>query len=179
MPILRLTKRTVEALPHPPSGQALYRDDSLPGFGVRVGARSKVFFAEGQVQRRTVRVTIGRADILSPDIARQKAKALLGDMAGGANPNMAKRAATEAGLGLEEAFEAFFRAKPHLAACTVDAYGRTASVYLADWAKKPIRDVTRQMVLARHQRITQQRGGVTANNVMRHLRSVFNWVAAI
>jgi hypothetical protein len=89
MPTVRLTKRTVEALPHPSAGQALYRDDSLPGFGVRVGARSKVFFAEGQVQRRTVRVTIGRADVLSPEVARQKAKALLGEMAAGTDPNRA------------------------------------------------------------------------------------------
>ena len=68
MPVTRLTKRTVDALPYPDTGQELYRDQSLPGFGLRVGTRSKVFFAEGQVQRRTVRVTIGRADLLSPEI---------------------------------------------------------------------------------------------------------------
>jgi integrase len=178
MPIVRLTKRTVEALPHPSFGQALYRDDSLPGFGVRVGARSKVFFAEAQVHRRTVRVTIGRADVLSPEIARQRARTLLGEMAGGRDPNQAKRAALETGLSIQEAFDAFFRAKQHLAACTVSGYGRTARVYLADWAKKPIREVTRQMVLARHQRVAEQHGAVTANNVMRHLRSVYNWLAA-
>ncbi len=30
----------------------LYRDTLLSGFGLRVGSRSKVYFAEGQVNRR-------------------------------------------------------------------------------------------------------------------------------
>ena len=180
MPTVRLTKRTVEALPHPSSGQALYRDDSLSGVWCpRRRPIEGLLLPRCQVQRRTVRVTIGRADVLSPEVARQKAKALLGDMAGGgSDPNRAKRAAVEAGLRLQEAFEAFFKAKPHLAACTVDSYGRTARVYLSDWAKKPLVGISRQMVLSRHQRVAEEHGPVTANNVMRHLRSVYNWVAA-
>ena len=58
MPMLRLTKRTIEALPFAPTGQMLYRDSELTGFGVRVGKRSKVYFVESQVRRRTVRTSI-------------------------------------------------------------------------------------------------------------------------
>lgn len=178
MPTLRLSKRIVEALPHPDVGQTLYRDDSLPGFGLRVGTRSKVYFAEGQVRRRTVRVTIGRADLLSPELARQKARTILGEMASGQDPNRARRAQVETAVTLRGAFEAFFKAKPNLAACTVGSYSRTARLYLADWAAKPLQDITRQMVLSRHQRVAETHGAITANNVMRHLRSVYNWVAA-
>ena len=178
MTVTRLTKRTVDALPYADTGQELYRDQSLPGFGLRVGTRSKVFFAEGQVQRRTVRVTLGRADLLSPEVARRKAMAVLGEMAGGANPNQAKRTANNTSVTVETAFAEFFKAKPHLAAFTVGSYGRTARLYLADWAKRPLREITRQMVLKRHQQLAKERGAVTANNVMRHLRSVYNWVAA-
>ena len=39
MPELRLTKKAIELLPFPPAGQVLYRDCTLPGFGLRVGAR--------------------------------------------------------------------------------------------------------------------------------------------
>ncbi len=74
MTLVRLTKRTIETLPHPESGQILYRDPSLPGFGLRVGSHSKVYFVEGQVARRTVRVSIGRADVLAPEFARRKAQ---------------------------------------------------------------------------------------------------------
>lgn len=67
MPIVKLTKRTIDALPMPSAGQVFYRDDALPGFGLRVGRRTRAFFVEGQVKRRTVRTTIGRYDIISPE----------------------------------------------------------------------------------------------------------------
>ena len=50
MPNLRLTRRSVDDIPFAQSGQVLYRDTLLSGFGLRVGTKSKVFFAEGQVK---------------------------------------------------------------------------------------------------------------------------------
>lgn len=91
MPNLRLTRRTIDDIPFSASGQILYRDTLLSGFGLRVGSRSKVYFAEGQVNRDTRRVTIGRADLFAPEVARKKALALLGKMAEGRNPNEEKR----------------------------------------------------------------------------------------
>ena len=73
MPIVRLTRRNIESLPFTLAGQILYRDEELTGFGLRVGSRSKVFFVEGQVARRTVRVTIGKFGPLSPEVARKLA----------------------------------------------------------------------------------------------------------
>ena len=178
MPNLRLTKSAVEAVPYPVNGQVLYRDTILPGFGLRVGARSKVFFAEGQVNRRTKRVTIGRADVFAPDTARKKALALLGDMAEGFNPNEEKRKAMVEQITLAKAFDDFFEARPHLVPLTVQNYSRTAKLYLKSWCKKPVNEITRQMVLKKHQDISVENGKTTANNVMRHFRSVFNFVAA-
>jgi integrase len=45
-------------------------------------------------------------------------------------------------------------------------------------AKKPVNEITRQMVLKRHQDLSAEIGKTTANNVMRHLRSVYNFTAA-
>ncbi len=63
MPNLRLTRRIIDDIPFAACGQMLYRDTLLSGFGFRVGSRSKVYFAEGQVNRETRHVTIGRADL--------------------------------------------------------------------------------------------------------------------
>jgi hypothetical protein len=52
MPSLNFTKRAIEAISPPESGQVLYRDTGLRGFGLRVGSQSKVFIVEGQVNRR-------------------------------------------------------------------------------------------------------------------------------
>lgn len=178
MPNLRLTRRTIDDLPHPDSGQIFYRDTQLTGFGLRVGTQSKVYYAEGQVNRQTRRVTIGRADIFAPEIARKKAMALLAEMADGFDPNAERRKEVVGKLTLADAFDSFFSARPHLSAYTVLNYTRTAKLYLKTWRKKPINEITRQMVLKRHQELSAEIGKTTANNVMRHLRSVYNFAAA-
>ena len=175
---LRFTKRAIDAVSPPESGQVLYRDTGLRGFGLRVGSRSKVFFVEGQMNRRTKRVTIGRADVLSVDVARKRALTILSDMAEGKDPNAEKRREAQEGITLGQAFDRFFDMRSTLTEGTVDIYRRTISLYLKDWRRTPITALSRQMVLKRHQRIAMAHGEVTANNVMRHLRSIYNVNAA-
>src|SRR5688572_1819793 len=110
MSILSLTKRVVDSLPHTSQGQVLYRDSQFRGLGLRVGTSSKVWFAEGQVARRTRRVTIGRADVILPDDARKRAMAILNEMIDGIDPNRAKKEALAERITLDEAFTAFFAA---------------------------------------------------------------------
>ncbi len=178
MPNLRLTRRAIDEIPFSESGQILYRDTVLSGFGLRVGKQSKVYFAEGQVHRHTRRVTIGRADVIAPEVARKKALALLGDMGEGRDPNEEKRKEYVERITLEVAFQRFFEARTTLSPITVKSYGRTARLYLKAWYKKPMSDITRQMVLKKHLDIAQAHGEVTANNAMRHFRSVYNFIAA-
>lgn len=178
MPSLRFTKRAVEALPHPQKGQVLYRDELLRGFGVRVGAQSKVFYVEGQVNGRTRRVTIGRADAVPVDEARKRALSILSEMAAGVDPNAEKRRVAQESLTLGQAFDRFFDTRSSLADSTRESYRRTVNLYLKDWKRSSVTSITRQMVLKRHQRIAKEHGEVTANNVMRHLRSVYNVTAA-
>jgi integrase len=178
MPSLHFTKRAIESVLPPESGQALYRDTILRGFGLRVGAQSKVFFVEGQISRRTKRVTIGRADVISVDDARKRAMSILSDMAEGKDPNAEKRREAQETITVGQAFDQFFASRTSLAASTVDGYRRTCNFYLKDWRRRPLTDITKQTVLKRHQRIGRENGLVTANNVMRHLRSIYNFTAA-
>lgn len=143
MPTLRLTKRSIEALPHPPQGQVLYRDEMLRGFGVRVGSKSKVYFAEGQVNNRTRRATIGRADVLGVDTARKRALGMLSEMASGVDPNAEKRRAAEEAVTLGQAFDRFFTTRTSLAESSRGSYRRTIDLYLKDWRQKPITNITR------------------------------------
>jgi len=179
VPIAHLTKRVVQDIPHPEAGQVFYYDDHLRGFGLRVGRRSKAFFCEAMVSRRTVRVTIGRFPVCRPEHARRAALGLLGQMAEGINPNAARKATAAKSITLKEAFDGFFADKPKLSPNTVPNYRRTIDVYLADWQRRPISEITRQMVMARHRKIGEERGEITANNVMRHLRSIYNHTSAV
>lgn len=178
MPSLRLTRRVIDELPHPKVGQIYYRDTALPGFGLRVGARSKMFFVEGQVHGRTRRVTIGRADVFAHEVARKRALSLLGEMAEANDPNEQKRKERTDRVTMAAAFERFFEARNSLSPHTVSSYQRTARLYLKTWAKTPMAAITRQMVLKKHQALALAHGETTANNAMRHLRSVYNFIAA-
>ena len=111
MPVIHLTKRSIDAIPPVASGQILYRDATLSGFGLRVGTRSRVFFAEGQVARRTVRVTIGKYGPLSPEAARKRALKVLGEMAEGRNPNGERKAKQASAMTVRDAFERMHHAK--------------------------------------------------------------------
>lgn len=178
MPTIKLTKRTIDAIASPLTGQVLYRDADLSGFGLRVGTKSRVFFAEAQVNRRCVRVTIGKYGPIAPERARKLAMKLLSEMAEGHDPNADRKAKRAMTMTLREAFEAFFLGRPELSVNTVPTYRRSLGVYLRDWADKPISEISRRMVLDRHRRLGETNGHYTANAVMRHLRSVHNYTAA-
>lgn len=177
MPVLHLTKTAIDKIQPPTSGQVFYRDATLPGFGLRVGTRGRAYFVEGQVRRRTVRVTIGRSDVFTPDVARRRALKILAEMADGRDPAEERRAKRAAAMTVRQSFDDFF-ARRRLAPTSRLNYGRTIDVYLLDWAGKPVAEITRRMVLERHRKIAERHGPVTANNIFRHFRAVHNFVSA-
>jgi hypothetical protein len=76
---MRFNDAILKALPTLERGQKLYSDNSLAGFGLRVGSRSKVFVLT--VGKERERITIGK---FGPDgytlaEARKKAQAILRD----------------------------------------------------------------------------------------------------
>jgi integrase len=87
---LRLTKTTVAALPPPPEGKpySVAWDTELPGFGARVLPSGKrTYFWQGRTRAgRAVKVTIGRADRVTAEQARQKCRALVAEAELGADP---------------------------------------------------------------------------------------------
>jgi integrase len=75
---VRLNDMTIQKLPKPQSGQKLYGDDTLPGFGVRVSfGGSKTFVLTVGTERQ--RVTIGRYPIVTLAQAREKARTILAE----------------------------------------------------------------------------------------------------
>lgn len=177
MPVIHLTKRSIDAIPPVASGQILYRDATLSGFGLRVGTQSRVFFAEGQVARRTVRVTIGKYGPLSPEAARKRALKVLGEMAEGRNPNGERKAKQASAMTVRDAFDDFFERRP-LAPTSTENYRRSIDIYLKDWVGKPIGEISRRMVLDLHRKISDENGPIMANGVFRHFRSVYNFTSA-
>jgi integrase len=183
MPQLHLTERSVRRLEAPdPSGeQTFYWDTSMPGFGVRVGAKTpvKTYVCKGGVNGRSKLRTIGRADVLTLVQARRKATEILAGFIGGIDPR-AERTIT---VNLRDATEAYLRARAaNLRPKSVNGYRDDIERHLGGWNDVPLRNISREMVEARHQAIAEEiaesrglSGAAMANRVMRSLRAIYNF----
>ena len=174
MPILKLTKTTVENLPFTNVGQILYCDTELPGFWLLVGKKSKTYLAKGRVSRRDVRCTIGKHGVFTTEEARKDARLMLADMARGIDPNAVKEEKARKRLTLEDALVKFFEIKQDLSAVTIVDYKTSVDRYLKDWKNKPLDQISKEMVVQRNSHIRQNHGGAVANKAMRVLSSVYN-----
>lgn len=106
MPCIRINKSAVDRIPAPLSGQVLYFDEELTGFGLRVGQKAKTYFAQRLVNGQTVRrVTIGRHGVFTPEQARKEAIQILATMSRGIDPVEKKRTEAQDKKTLEQLLE--------------------------------------------------------------------------
>lgn len=180
----RITKRAVDALAAPATGEAVLWDDALAGFGVRVRPGNVkayvVLYRAGAGRSAPLRkVTIGKhGSPWTPDTARTEAKRLLGLVAGGADPAGVKseRRMAESMADLAARFLA-----EHVDAKRKD---RTAAEYrrlldkiiLPALGKKKIGDVTRADIARLHH--ANRDAPYQANRMLAVLSKMFNLAEA-
>jgi len=175
MPKCKLTKKYVDGLPLAEKGQQLHWDTEIKGFGVCVGKQSKSYMVQRDVKGRGVRCTIGKHGVYSVEQARKQAALLLQEMAQGINPNQEKAKAKTTGLLVGESFTRFLNdAKHRIAENTITGYNWHMKSHFEDWQRLPLTDITKDMVVKRHQDITDNSGKVSANNALKLLRTLFN-----
>ncbi len=105
----KLTKRTIDAL-QPRDKDYFEWDDELPGFGVRVWPTGrKTYVAQYRAGKQTRRFKIGVHGPLTVEEARKEAKAVLGDVARGEDPQQ-ERATRRKSLTIEELVDDYFAA---------------------------------------------------------------------
>lgn len=182
----KLTNTLVSSLPHPEKGEAQHYhwDSELPGFGVRISPGTKTYFAESRVQGKTVRVSLGNTKVLSAEEARKRAKATLGQMAAGQNPNTQKKTERAKAATLREVWLKLKDARQHVySPRTVKIYEWSINLCFSDWLDKPIALITKDMVEKRHRLISDRVGPhsspsgskALANSGMRVLRTIINY----
>lgn len=170
----KLTKTFVDSIPFPENGQAFYRDNEIKGFGLRIGATSKVYIAESKVNGKTVRVSIGKHGIYTAEQARNQAKELLLLMSKGINPNDQAREQKTRSMTLQQVFEDFLLARKALKPRTIYDYKRIMGTYLMDWNNKAMAEITKDMIAKRHADLGKN-SQAQANLTMRFLRALFNF----
>lgn len=170
----KLTKTFVESIPYPDSGQIFYRDSDVKGFGLRVGTSSKVYIAEGKVDGKTVRISIGHHGIFTAEQARSEAKNLLGMIARGINPNDVSKARKAKSVTLSEVYQAYLKARNSLKPRTIYDYDRFMKTYFEEWNNKPLAEISKDLIEKKHREIGE-RSEAQANLAMRFMRAIFNF----
>ena len=186
---IKISKATVDRLLYKTTGQVVYWDSALKGFGMRIGQNTKAFIVQKKIAGKTVRVTIGIYGQITAEQARKQALVVLGEMTMGKNPVDKKIQDKARSVTLKEVFEDFLSTRKTLKPMTIYNYDNLMKVCFGDWFKKPIVNITKDMVEKRHEKIgkkklliptankkTRKAGGEAyANFAARVLRSVFNF----
>ncbi|MCP9481674.1 integrase family protein [Shimia sp. CNT1-13L.2] len=175
---MKLTKASIDALPHPDNGQKIHWDSEQPGFGVRVTPGAKTYIAQNRVGGKTRRVKVASVGTLSVAEARKEAQKQLGQMATGIDVNKAKTEAKAKGITLKEAKTKFLD-KPKLGEKSRYDYGRVFITYFSDWNDKALKDITSQMFAKRFTKLQQENGQATANKALRVFRSMWNYTRTV
>ena len=170
----KITKSFVDNTAYPETGQTFYRDTELKGFGLRVGTGSKVYFAEGKINNKTVRITIGRHGLFAPEQARLEAKSILGMIARGINPNDVDKAKKAKSITLAEVYKAYLVARSNLKPRTIYDYDRCMKAYFLEWQNKPLVEIGKDLIERKHREIGE-RSEAQANLSMRFMRALFNF----
>lgn len=177
---MRITKSFVDRLviPEPKEdgspSQEFHRDSALPGFGLRItSGGSKSFIVEKRIDGKVKRKTLGKFGPLTVEQARKLAHQYLGEVAAGKDPISDKKESDLKRITLLDAFEDYLLTRKDLKATTQHDYKRHIDGSFADWRKKTLSDITKDMVELRHRQLGE-RSHARANGAMRVLRAIFN-----
>ena len=172
----KITRSAIDKIPLPLAGYALVWDSELANFGIRItAAGSRAYIVQRRVNGKDRRITIGKAEVFTPEQARTQARKLLGQIAEGRDPNAERAAIKAKGVTLAQAFAAYLEARRNLKPLTV-ADMQHAMRDLKTWQAKPLNTISADMVARKHKELGQ-RSEARANLTMRYLRAILNFAA--
>ena len=163
----------------PDTGQTIYRDDELIGFGLRVTRGSMSYIVECRVNGINKRITIGSHGRFDPDTAREEAKKLLATMTLGRDPREEEAKEKLALITLGEVLEDYLISRT-LRPNSIRNFRNVIRRCLGDWVSLPVASITKEMVENRHRELTRvtrfgTSGKAQANVAMEFLCTLFNF----
>lgn len=179
---LNFTKKALEELSPAAAGKHDYYHDangpqSVKGLLLIVTSSGvKTFQVYRKMSNKPVRVTLGHFPDITIEQARKSARAALSKLADGVNPNLEKKAARARSVTLGEVFEDYLQDRKTLKPRTVADYNQLMEKAFKDWQRKPLAEITRDMVAALHRKLGKH-SETRANLAMRFLRALFNFAA--
>ncbi|MEO7859215.1 MAG: site-specific integrase [Nitrospirales bacterium] len=161
----KLTKRLIDSVPQPASGQAFYRDTELQGFALRVTPGSKSFTYERRINGRSRRMTIGPYPGMTVEEARTEAAKKVGAIAQGHDPASERQARYQ-----EPTFkdlEQLYLAEHAIRKKSKDNDVSILTHHLATWRRRRLSTITHGEVASLHVRL-----GTTPSSIIRPGRTM-------
>jgi len=176
---MRLNTKNVSALTVPEGkSEILVWDDDLSGFGLRMLASgTKTWFVQYRTAAGQRRTRIGRFPLISPDKAREEAKAILAPVMLGRDPGAEKiKAKHRAKVTLGSVADDYLvEAEKKLRPRSYEEVERHLKRHWNPLRPLPIDDVTRRDVAARLNEIADTSGPFAANRCRSSLSAMFTW----
>lgn len=169
---VKLTKAFIDSL-KPDTKDQTFFDTKTPGFFIKITPKNrKVFGIKRMLNGKQKKVILGTFPALTLDQARELADKEAGKLAQGVDPTEVKAKAKIESITLHKAFEEFKATRP-LTPKTLRDYER--SMRLLNWGETGWFKITGDMVIRKHQALTEENGPATANLAMRFLRSLLTF----
>ena len=176
--LMKLTKKIIENLPYPKTGQQFIWDDDLTGFALRLTPTKKTYIAQGRVRvqgkRLERRVSLGEHGIITLQEARRKAQKELSAMLEGKDPVEEKKRDVAYALTLRDIADKYLKARRELKESSKADIEKHLNKSFAVWAKRPAVEITRDKVAKRFTELTDK-SPAQANQAFRILRALLNF----
>ncbi|HHX6257430.1 TPA: tyrosine-type recombinase/integrase [Pseudomonas aeruginosa] len=177
----KLTKNYIDKITAPADKEAFHWDTEIKGFGLRVTPTGKItYIVQGRVNGSSPRISIGPHGVFTVDQAREVAREHLRSMRMGIDPRaIAKKEAAQR-VTLRDVADAYKRDRPLKDSSKAEIERHVTTTFEA-WLKKPLKDITREMVTKRFNEVKTKgtRGDgpapAQANQSMAVLRALFNY----
>lgn len=156
-------------------GSGIHRDTEVKGLMCIAHKTTKLFCVQGDVRRdkrlvRSVRVKIGRVDLVRLAEARNEARKLMATIQSGIDPTAGPEST---GITLEKALEEHLGERD-LSAATVRNYQYHMDNYLGRLRRRAVADITRQDCRELMEQLNRRHGKTTGASVMRTVRALVN-----
>jgi len=176
---MKLTKASIAQITLPPGrADAIFFDDDLKGFGLRVRAGGKrTWIVQYRIGGQQRRMSIGTVHTLDPDRARREARERLAKVTLGGDPQADKLdLRARAKLTLGHIIEQYLAIKaPKLRASSFGDMRRYLRGYWKALHRTPIHRITRRDVAARLGEIIKENGPIAAARARMALSGLLIW----
>jgi integrase len=168
----KLTKRAIDTIPAPATGQVFLRDDELRGFAVRITRGAKSFILEKEINGRVRRITLGRYGVLTVEQARKLAQEKIGQIVRGGDPAEERRGQLRSATfqDLETLYLERHAAHKKSRKNDVSILNR----HLAAWRPRKLSSLTRSEVACRHAELGAAGHRTWANRMVALVRMMFH-----